>query len=203
MITTKSADSIHLKIDTPTPLLPTKLLLILSLTQKLQGLIHWHPKYHAITLSSSTLHICWLKEKDQEHSLVWTTTKKISWCILITLLDLFLKLLTCFEFLIIRCTWSIKSYSTTWASVGSRSRHNRQKRVYHWKYQVSLILSAITTLIALFFTFYLLCRGDELRITLWGDVAKSFDDSILHEHTNPIIVVFAGFRVTEFKGLYY
>jgi len=47
-----------------------------------------------------------------------------------------------------------------------------------------------------------LCRGDELRITLWGDVAESFDDSVLHEHTNPIIVVFAGFRVTEFKGLY-
>jgi len=47
-----------------------------------------------------------------------------------------------------------------------------------------------------------LCRGDEVRITLWGDVAESFDDSVLHEHTNPIIVVFAGFQVTEFKGLY-
>jgi len=129
--------------------------------------------------------------------------KKNSWCILITLLDLFFKLLTCFKFLIIRCTRSIKSYSATWASVGSRSRHNRQERVYHWKYQVWLILSAITTLIALLFTFYLLCRGDELRITLWGDIAKSFDDSVLHKHTNPIIVVFAGFRVTEFKGLYY
>ena len=36
-----------------------------------------------------------------------------------------------------------------------------------------------------------------------GDVAKSFDDSALHEHINPIIVVFAGFQVTKFKGLYY
>ncbi|KAL9390230.1 hypothetical protein Peur_018835 [Populus x canadensis] len=68
------------------------------------------------------------------------------------------------------------------------------------RFAVWLILFAITTLIALFFTFYLLCRGDELRITLWGDVAKSFDDSVLNEHTNPIIVVFVGFRVTEFQG---
>uniref|UniRef100_A0A6N2M013 Replication protein A OB domain-containing protein n=1 Tax=Salix viminalis TaxID=40686 RepID=A0A6N2M013_SALVM len=43
-------------------------------------------------------------------------------------------------------------------------------------------------------------RGEELRITLWGDVAKSFDDSDLSNQPSPVIIVFAGFRITEFRG---
>ncbi|KAG5235298.1 replication protein DNA-binding [Salix suchowensis] len=43
-------------------------------------------------------------------------------------------------------------------------------------------------------------RGEELRITLWGDVAKSFDDSDLSNQASPVIIVFAGFRITEFRG---
>uniref|UniRef100_A0A6N2NKL1 ATP-dependent DNA helicase n=1 Tax=Salix viminalis TaxID=40686 RepID=A0A6N2NKL1_SALVM len=46
----------------------------------------------------------------------------------------------------------------------------------------------------------ILCRGEELRVTLWGDVAKSFDDSDLGNQSSPIITVFAAFRITEFKG---
>jgi hypothetical protein len=45
-----------------------------------------------------------------------------------------------------------------------------------------------------------LFRGDELRITLWGDIARSFDDASLAEQDSPLIVAFAGFRVSEFRG---
>nr|XP_034919245.1 replication protein A 70 kDa DNA-binding subunit D-like [Populus alba] len=43
-------------------------------------------------------------------------------------------------------------------------------------------------------------RGEELRITLWGDIARSFDDASLAEQDSPLIVAFAGFRVSEFRG---
>ncbi|KAG5241489.1 replication protein DNA-binding [Salix suchowensis] len=43
-------------------------------------------------------------------------------------------------------------------------------------------------------------EGEELKVTLWGDVAKSFDGSDLDNQSNPIIIVFAAFRITEFKG---
>ncbi|KAG5222160.1 replication protein DNA-binding [Salix suchowensis] len=43
-------------------------------------------------------------------------------------------------------------------------------------------------------------RGEDLRVTLWGDVARNFDDNIVNAQESPIIVVFAGFRVTEFRG---
>uniref|UniRef100_A0A2K1ZKM8 Replication protein A OB domain-containing protein n=1 Tax=Populus trichocarpa TaxID=3694 RepID=A0A2K1ZKM8_POPTR len=43
-------------------------------------------------------------------------------------------------------------------------------------------------------------RGEELRITLWGDNARDFDELALHNLPSPIIIAFAGFRVTEFKG---
>ena len=46
----------------------------------------------------------------------------------------------------------------------------------------------------------LICRGDELMVTLWGDVAKSFYDTDLNGQPSPFIIVFAGFRITEFKG---
>uniref|UniRef100_A0A6N2LHF7 Replication protein A 70 kDa DNA-binding subunit B/D first OB fold domain-containing protein n=1 Tax=Salix viminalis TaxID=40686 RepID=A0A6N2LHF7_SALVM len=42
--------------------------------------------------------------------------------------------------------------------------------------------------------------GEELRVTLWGDVAKAFDDSDLSNQSSPVIIVFAAFRITEFKG---
>ncbi|XP_073260150.1 uncharacterized protein [Populus alba] len=45
-----------------------------------------------------------------------------------------------------------------------------------------------------------LLTGEELRITLWGDIARSFDDAFLAEQDSPVIVVFAGFRVSEFRG---
>uniref|UniRef100_A0A6N2MDD8 ATP-dependent DNA helicase n=1 Tax=Salix viminalis TaxID=40686 RepID=A0A6N2MDD8_SALVM len=41
-------------------------------------------------------------------------------------------------------------------------------------------------------------KGEELRITLWGDVAKRFNDSDLANQSSPLIM--AGFRITEFKG---
>uniref|UniRef100_A0A2K1ZPE8 Uncharacterized protein n=1 Tax=Populus trichocarpa TaxID=3694 RepID=A0A2K1ZPE8_POPTR len=43
-------------------------------------------------------------------------------------------------------------------------------------------------------------RGKELRITLWGDSARDFDELALHNLPSPVIIAFAGFRVTEFKG---
>ncbi|XP_061986220.1 replication protein A 70 kDa DNA-binding subunit D-like isoform X2 [Populus nigra] len=43
-------------------------------------------------------------------------------------------------------------------------------------------------------------RGEELRITLWGDIARSFDEASLAEQDSPVIVAFAGFRVSEFSG---
>ncbi|KAG5240448.1 replication protein DNA-binding [Salix suchowensis] len=43
-------------------------------------------------------------------------------------------------------------------------------------------------------------RGEELRVTLWGDVAKAFNDSDLNNQSSPVIIVFAAFRITEFKG---
>ncbi|KAJ6971640.1 hypothetical protein NC653_032229 [Populus alba x Populus x berolinensis] len=43
-------------------------------------------------------------------------------------------------------------------------------------------------------------RGEELRITLWGDSARDFDGLALHNLPSPVIIAFAGFRVTEFKG---
>uniref|UniRef100_A0A6N2MUX7 Replication factor A C-terminal domain-containing protein n=1 Tax=Salix viminalis TaxID=40686 RepID=A0A6N2MUX7_SALVM len=46
-------------------------------------------------------------------------------------------------------------------------------------------------------------KGEELRITLWGDVAKRFNDSDLANQSSPLIIVFAGFRITEFKGWWY
>ncbi|KAJ6945951.1 hypothetical protein NC651_000888 [Populus alba x Populus x berolinensis] len=42
--------------------------------------------------------------------------------------------------------------------------------------------------------------GEELRITLWGDSARDFDGLALHNLPSPVIIAFAGFRVTEFKG---
>jgi hypothetical protein len=42
--------------------------------------------------------------------------------------------------------------------------------------------------------------GEELRITLWGDNARDFDELALHNLPSLIIIAFAGFRVTEFKG---
>jgi hypothetical protein len=50
------------------------------------------------------------------------------------------------------------------------------------------------------FPFFFLSLNSSLCISYY---VKSFDDSVFHEHTNPIIVVFAAFRVTEFKGLHY
>lgn len=43
-------------------------------------------------------------------------------------------------------------------------------------------------------------RGEDLRVTLWGDIARSFDDNIVNVQESPIIVVYAGFRVAEFRG---
>ncbi|KAL9356244.1 hypothetical protein Peur_049497 [Populus x canadensis] len=43
-------------------------------------------------------------------------------------------------------------------------------------------------------------RGEELRITLWGDSARDFDGLALHNLPSSVIIAFAGFRVTEFKG---
>ncbi|XP_034903514.2 uncharacterized protein [Populus alba] len=43
-------------------------------------------------------------------------------------------------------------------------------------------------------------HGEELRITLWGDSARDFDGLALHNLPSPVIIAFAGFRVTEFKG---
>ncbi|XP_073264393.1 uncharacterized protein [Populus alba] len=43
-------------------------------------------------------------------------------------------------------------------------------------------------------------RGEELRITLWGDSARDFDGLALHNLPSPVIIAFAGFRVTKFKG---
>ncbi|KAI5555123.1 hypothetical protein BDE02_19G059700 [Populus trichocarpa] len=42
--------------------------------------------------------------------------------------------------------------------------------------------------------------GEELRITLWGDSAKDFDELGLRNLPSSVIIAFAGFRVTEFKG---
>jgi hypothetical protein len=42
--------------------------------------------------------------------------------------------------------------------------------------------------------------GEELHITLWGDSARDFDELALHNLPSPVIIAFAGFRVTEFKG---
>ena len=40
------------------------------------------------------------------------------------------------------------------------------------------------------FKMNLICRGDELRVTFWGDVAKSFDDTDLNGQENPFIICF-------------
>ena len=54
-----------------------------------------------------------------------------------------------------------------------------------------------------FLKLIILCRGEELRVTLWGDVAKAFDNSDLSNQPSPVIIVFAAFRITEFKGFYF
>lgn len=43
-------------------------------------------------------------------------------------------------------------------------------------------------------------HGEELRITLWGDSARDFDEFALRNLPSPVIIAFAGFHVTEFKG---
>jgi len=45
-----------------------------------------------------------------------------------------------------------------------------------------------------------------MRITTWGDRVRDVDDSTLQTLNSPIIMAFAGFRVTEYRGfntLYY
>jgi hypothetical protein len=37
-------------------------------------------------------------------------------------------------------------------------------------------------------------------VTLWSDFARSFDVVALHELQSPIVVVFAGFHISEFRG---
>ena len=39
-----------------------------------------------------------------------------------------------------------------------------------------------------------------MRITLWSDHARDFDDSVLETLKSPIMMAFAGFRVTEYRG---
>ena len=39
-----------------------------------------------------------------------------------------------------------------------------------------------------------------MRITLWSDRARDFDDSTLKTLKSPIMIAFAGFRVTEYRG---
>ena len=39
-----------------------------------------------------------------------------------------------------------------------------------------------------------------MRITLWGDRARDFDDSTVKTLKSPIMIAFAGFRVTEYRG---
>jgi len=46
-----------------------------------------------------------------------------------------------------------------------------------------------------------LFRGEELRITLWGDIARSFDEASLEKQDSPVIVAFTSFRVYEFRGI--
>jgi hypothetical protein len=48
------------------------------------------------------------------------------------------------------------------------------------------------------FTFF--PSGEELHITLWDGSAQEFDELALRNLPSPIIIAFAGFRVTEFKG---
>ena len=37
-----------------------------------------------------------------------------------------------------------------------------------------------------------------MRITIWSDPARDFDDSALQTLKSPIMMAFAGFRVTEY-----
>jgi hypothetical protein len=39
-----------------------------------------------------------------------------------------------------------------------------------------------------------------MRVTLYGNFARSFDVVALHELQSPIVVVFAGFHISEFRG---
>uniref|UniRef100_A0A6N2MBL2 Replication protein A OB domain-containing protein n=1 Tax=Salix viminalis TaxID=40686 RepID=A0A6N2MBL2_SALVM len=45
--------------------------------------------------------------------------------------------------------------------------------------------------------------GEELRVTLWGYVAKRFNDADLANQSSPLIIVFAAFRIIEFKALHF
>uniref|UniRef100_A0A6N2MFD4 ATP-dependent DNA helicase n=1 Tax=Salix viminalis TaxID=40686 RepID=A0A6N2MFD4_SALVM len=42
--------------------------------------------------------------------------------------------------------------------------------------------------------------GEELRVILWGYVAKRFNDADLANQSSPLIIVFAAFQIIEFKG---
>lgn len=64
----------------------------------------------------------------------------------------------------------------------------------------AILFSCIYQLHTFFLRLQISFRGEELRITLWGDVAKRFNDSDLANQSSPLIIVFAGFRITEFKG---
>ncbi|KAJ6916382.1 hypothetical protein NC652_018937 [Populus alba x Populus x berolinensis] len=48
------------------------------------------------------------------------------------------------------------------------------------------------------FTIY--SKGDELRITLWGNYVRSFDVVALQELSSFVIVVFAKFHVSKLLG---